>query len=244
MVHRRDRPSLTRADRHRQDARVVHAPGQDGEPAPPSPTPAPSWGVVVREWGRIGCLGFGGPPAHLRMLRDLCGLRPLVGLRRRRRVRRDAGPRLVLVLLGCGVVEAVARLRGRALPDRPVPAGRAAPAMGRLGRSAATGGGLAAFLPSFGIVLGLASRFDRLRRSPPQAFLAGAWRRPRGCRSATADLTVPFDRSCPPAGRAGQPIVMRTDRIHPSRESVLATAERPPRSSLPGGATRPIAVEL
>jgi len=28
--------------------------------------------TVVAEWGRIGCLGFGGPPAHIRMLRDLC----------------------------------------------------------------------------------------------------------------------------------------------------------------------------
>ncbi|MFA4927680.1 MAG: chromate efflux transporter [Patulibacter sp.] len=28
--------------------------------------------TVVREWGRIGCLGFGGPPVHLAMLRELC----------------------------------------------------------------------------------------------------------------------------------------------------------------------------
>src|SRR3954463_4670110 len=27
--------------------------------------------VVVREWGRIGCLGFGGPPAHIALLREL-----------------------------------------------------------------------------------------------------------------------------------------------------------------------------
>lgn len=26
----------------------------------------------MREWGRIGCLGFGGPPAHVAMLRELC----------------------------------------------------------------------------------------------------------------------------------------------------------------------------
>jgi chromate transporter len=26
----------------------------------------------VREWGRIGCIGFGGPPAHITLLRDLC----------------------------------------------------------------------------------------------------------------------------------------------------------------------------
>src|SRR4051812_23045269 len=28
-------------------------------------------GVVLREWGRIGCLGFGGPPAHIALLREL-----------------------------------------------------------------------------------------------------------------------------------------------------------------------------
>src|SRR5215218_1204302 len=26
---------------------------------------------VVREWGRIGVVGFGGPPAHVALLRDL-----------------------------------------------------------------------------------------------------------------------------------------------------------------------------
>jgi chromate transporter len=28
--------------------------------------------AILREWGRIGCLGFGGPPTHIKMLRDLC----------------------------------------------------------------------------------------------------------------------------------------------------------------------------
>ena len=28
--------------------------------------------TVLREWGRIGCTGFGGPPAHIRLLRRLC----------------------------------------------------------------------------------------------------------------------------------------------------------------------------
>ena len=32
----------------------------------------PSLRTVLREWGRIGCVGFGGPPAHIVLLRDLC----------------------------------------------------------------------------------------------------------------------------------------------------------------------------
>ena len=28
--------------------------------------------TILREWGRIGVLGFGGPPAHIRLLRQLC----------------------------------------------------------------------------------------------------------------------------------------------------------------------------
>jgi chromate transporter len=34
--------------------------------------PPPSLGTVLREWGRIGCIGFGGPPTHIALLRDLC----------------------------------------------------------------------------------------------------------------------------------------------------------------------------
>jgi chromate transporter len=29
-------------------------------------------GTVLREWGRIGCIGFGGPPTHIALLRTLC----------------------------------------------------------------------------------------------------------------------------------------------------------------------------
>jgi chromate transporter len=32
----------------------------------------PSILEVLREWGRIGCIGFGGPPAHIVLLRELC----------------------------------------------------------------------------------------------------------------------------------------------------------------------------
>src|SRR5215469_9911684 len=39
----------------------------DGPPAPVAPVPLTT---VLREWGRIGCIGFGGPPAHIRLLRQ------------------------------------------------------------------------------------------------------------------------------------------------------------------------------
>ncbi|MEV8633600.1 chromate efflux transporter [Streptosporangium sp. NPDC051023] len=29
-------------------------------------------GTLAREWGRIGCIGFGGPPTHIALLRRLC----------------------------------------------------------------------------------------------------------------------------------------------------------------------------
>ncbi|HEV3047168.1 MAG TPA: chromate efflux transporter [Solirubrobacteraceae bacterium] len=32
----------------------------------------PSLLTLAREWGRIGCIGFGGPPAHIALLRELC----------------------------------------------------------------------------------------------------------------------------------------------------------------------------
>jgi chromate transporter len=49
-------------------------PGGDGpdQQAPPAPPPGVSLLTIAREWGRIGCIGFGGPPAHIALLRALC----------------------------------------------------------------------------------------------------------------------------------------------------------------------------
>lgn len=32
----------------------------------------PGLAAIAREWGRIGCIGFGGPPTHISLLRQLC----------------------------------------------------------------------------------------------------------------------------------------------------------------------------
>ncbi|HSZ41500.1 MAG TPA: chromate efflux transporter [Trebonia sp.] len=40
-------------------------------PPPPAPPAVVPLATVLREWGRIGCIGFGGPPAHIRLLRQL-----------------------------------------------------------------------------------------------------------------------------------------------------------------------------
>jgi chromate transporter len=39
---------------------------------PVDPLAEPSLAEIVQEWGRIGCVGFGGPPAHVTLLRKLC----------------------------------------------------------------------------------------------------------------------------------------------------------------------------
>jgi chromate transporter len=40
---------------------------------PPNARPGePPLSEIVRQWGRIGCLGFGGPPAHVALFRELC----------------------------------------------------------------------------------------------------------------------------------------------------------------------------
>ena len=41
-------------------------------PTPAAPRDQVSLATVLREWGRIGCIGFGGPPAHIALLRQLC----------------------------------------------------------------------------------------------------------------------------------------------------------------------------
>ncbi len=51
---------------------VCFASGPMAAPASPTTVPGPGIGEVAREWTRIGCVGFGGPPAHIALLRELC----------------------------------------------------------------------------------------------------------------------------------------------------------------------------
>jgi chromate transporter len=39
---------------------------------PPAEPAEPSLARIVLDWGRIGCIGFGGPPAHVALFRELC----------------------------------------------------------------------------------------------------------------------------------------------------------------------------
>jgi chromate transporter len=41
-------------------------------PAASVDAPTVGLGTILAQWGRIGCLGFGGPPAHIALLRRLC----------------------------------------------------------------------------------------------------------------------------------------------------------------------------
>jgi chromate transporter len=45
--------------------------GAEGE-AEPRPVPRVSLGTIAKEWLRLGCIGFGGPPTHIVLLRRMC----------------------------------------------------------------------------------------------------------------------------------------------------------------------------
>jgi len=54
-------------------AGVVTVPSlDDSARSSAAPVPAAGLGEVARQWTRIGAIGFGGPPAHISLLRELC----------------------------------------------------------------------------------------------------------------------------------------------------------------------------
>jgi chromate transport protein ChrA len=173
---------------------------------------------VRREWGRIGCIGFGGPPTHIRLLRDLC-------VERRAwldsREFEDAlatcnlltGPASTQLAIFCAW-----RLRGRA---------------------GALAGGAAFILPGLVLILALAALF--LAGSPPR-WVRGAG---AGAGSAVAAVAVQAGASLVPASwsrarqsppRASAP-VPPPPVPRPGGSSTSPPARPPPRPSAPGSSS-------
>src|SRR4051812_10427854 len=131
-----------------------------------------SAGTVLREWGRLGCIGFGGPPTHIALLRELC-------VQRRswlsEREFEDAiaatnllpGPASTQLAIFCAW-----RLRGVA---------------------GALVGGLAFIVPGLALILGLAALF--LAASPPDWVLGTA----AGAGASVAAVAIQASASLIPA---------------------------------------------
>ena len=128
--------------------------------------------TILREWGRIGCIGFGGPPAHIALLRDLC-------VRRRR------------WLSGQDFEDAIAACN---LLPGPASTQLAIYCAWRLrGRIGALVGGVAFILPGLAAIIALAALF--LAAAPPHWVLgAGA-----GAGAAVAAVAVRAGWSLVPA---------------------------------------------
>src|SRR5271157_586479 len=64
----RVRPPVQQSDRA---AHLCRGPMSDPDPYA-RVARRPNLAVLALEWGRIGCIGFGGPPTHIKLLRELC----------------------------------------------------------------------------------------------------------------------------------------------------------------------------
>lgn len=119
----------------------------------PSPAATPVALVeIARQWGRIGCVGFGGPPSHILLLRELC-------VERRRWMGAAQFER---------AIAAVNLLPGPASTQLAIYC-----AWRLRGRPGAVVGGLGFILPGLIVILALAAAF--LSGSPPRWLLgAGA----------------------------------------------------------------------
>ena len=133
---------------------------------------------MLRAWGRIGCTGFGGPPTHIKMLRDLCV---------ERRGWLDAAE-FEDAVAACNL------LPGPASTELAIFC-----AWRVRGRPGALVGGAAFILPGLIIILALAALF--LEGSPPPWVLgAGA-----GAGAAVAAVAVQAAWSLTPASLAAGP---------------------------------------
>jgi len=125
--------------------------------------PRPSMATVLREWGWIGCVGFGGPPTHIRMLRELC-------VERRRWI---------------GAVEFEDAVAACNLLPGPASTQLAIFCASRVrGRLGAMVGGIAFIVPGLIVILALAALF--LAEDPPRWVLAAG----AGAGAAVAAVAV------------------------------------------------------
>jgi chromate transporter len=138
--------------------------------------------TIAREWGRIGCIGFGGPPAHIALLRQLC-------VERRRWL---DGHEFEDAIAACNL-----------LPG-PASTQLAIFCAWRLrGRTGALVGGACFIVPGLLVILLLAALF--LQGSPPDAIKgAGA-----GAGAAVAAVAVQAGWSLVPDSRRRSPSTLR-----------------------------------
>ena len=141
-------------------------------------TAEPGLLTIAREWGRIGCIGFGGPPAHIALLRQLC-------VERRRWI--DA-PEFEDAIAACNL-----------LPG-PASTQLAIFCAWRLrGRPGALVGGACFIVPGLIVILALAALF--LQGSPP-TWVTGAG---AGAGAAVAAVAVRAGWSLLPDSRRRSP---------------------------------------
>ena len=120
-------------------------------------------GTVLREWGTIGCIGFGGPPTHIKLLRSLC-------VERRRWI---GATEFEDAIATCNLLPGPASTQLSIYCAWRV--------RGRLG---ALVGGAAFIIPGLIVILGLAALF--LAGSPPRWVLAAG----AGAGAAVAAVAV------------------------------------------------------
>jgi len=144
--------------------------------------PRPGLPTILREWGRIGCIGFGGPPTHIALLRQLC-------------VERRGW------LTATDFEDAIAACN---LLPGPASTQLAIYCAWRLrGRLGALVGGLAFIVPGLVLILGLAALF--LSASPPD-WVRGAG---AGAGAAVAAVAVHAGRSLVPGSWTRTPARVR-----------------------------------
>jgi chromate transporter len=131
-----------------------------------------SLATILREWGRIGCVGFGGPPTHISLLRDLCV----------RRCRWLTDTDFADAIAACNL------LPGPASTQLAIYC-----AWRVRGRVGALVGGAAFIVPGLALIIALAAVF--LGASPPRWILGAA----AGAGAAVAAVAVRAGTSLMPA---------------------------------------------